>query len=107
MMYDEKIEAAVLGAVLLESNLYFKIADSLSEDCFFDPANAFVYKAMTEVAKNSKIDLLTVSHKCAELRMATKDEYLKGLNWPYHVSALTTNIGNSTHIREHIAILKT
>lgn len=107
MMYDEKIETAVLGAVLLESNLYFKIADSLSEDCFFDAANAFVYKAITEVAKNSKIDLLTVSHKCAELRMATKDEYLKGMNWPLHVSSLTNGVASTTHVKEHIAILKT
>jgi len=106
MMYDEKVEEAVLGAILIEENCFYRIADSLSEDCFFDESNKFIYKAIVKVSSVSKIDILTVSHKCAELKKGLKDERMKEINWPYKVSTLTNVVASAAHVVEHIDILK-
>lgn len=106
MLYSIEIENAVLGGMLLNSEVYYTVSDKLDEDMFYEDKNKFIYKAIKNVAKTSKVDILTVSQKCMELKASLKDTYLKEIKWALEISRLTSSINSALHINEHIEILK-
>lgn len=60
--HDIKLEQAVLGAMLLESDLYAELAGILTPDTFYDPRHAVLFAAIRSVATaNRPVDLYTVT----------------------------------------------
>jgi len=95
------IEEAVLGALLLESNCYFKIGHILTPECFYKDAHQKIYKAIQLLASNNKeADILTVSEKLKTLNS------LDEVGGAYYVSKLTTSVMSASNIIYHAQIIK-
>ena len=96
-MQHEKIEAIVLGAILMEKGAYHVVSGILQPD-YFTGWHEEVYTAIVEVNADGKpIDLLTVCDK-----LKAKRSNLKA----YDVAALTNKLGSSANIEAHAWILK-
>ncbi len=60
-------EKALLGSIMLRSEVIFDILDLISEDCFYSEKHRLVYKAMMDLfSKKEPIDLLTLATKLKE-----------------------------------------
>ena len=96
-MNQEKIEAIVLGAILMEKDAYHVVSNILQPD-YFTGWYGDLYKAIQEVdAEEKPIDLLTVCDKLKAKRSNIK---------AYDVAALTNKIGSSANIETHALLLK-
>ena len=98
---ERELEAAVIGAMLLEKDSLYKVLRILTYKCFYVEAHALIFKTMSDMFKNSEhIDLLTVSQK---LRAKGVLEKIGGA---YFVTDLTTRVNSSAHIETHAALVK-
>lgn len=96
-----EMEAAVLGALMLESS---KISDVMeiiqSEECFYADANQRIFGAIKRLySQGSQIDFMTVS---SELR---KSEELEMVGGAYYITGLTRDVVSSAHIEVHARII--
>ncbi len=53
--HNLELEAAVLGAILRHNDLFDKISEYLSKDCFYEPNHAKIYDAITQVLEQGHI----------------------------------------------------
>lgn len=87
------VEEAILGSFLLESECQSMI-ERLSEDMFYRPQNQEIFRAMKEMHLGKQnIDILTVSNK------------LKDSVDPLTITLLTSKIGGTLHLGDHIRLL--
>lgn len=94
-------EDAVLGACLVESEAFDKIAMMLDDSDFYDTRNQAVYRAMRRLHDaRSPIDMLTVTKAVME---AEKND---DVAWPVHISGLSAKIGSAAHIETHASVVK-
>lgn len=57
-------EQSVLGGILIDNQVFFKVVDLVTPEDFYRPANAKIYAAMCELAgKNEPIDALTLTSR--------------------------------------------
>jgi len=95
------VEAAVLGAMLVEPATIDESMEELSASCFYDPHHRMIFEAMSElVNEHVSIDLVTVSEK---LRSKGNLEIIGG---PVVLAGLSQNIAAAAHIEYYIKILK-
>lgn len=95
------IEAAVLGAIMLEKGAFDIASEILSTDAFYDLKHSQVYKAMVSIQlRNSHIDLLTVVE---ELR---KMGELENVGGPFFVTKLTNAVVSTAHLEEHCQLIQ-
>lgn len=60
-------EQSVLGALLLDKEVFFKISDIITPDDFYKDAHRFIFESIVELSnKNEAIDILTVSGRLEE-----------------------------------------
>ncbi|MCK5285952.1 MAG: replicative DNA helicase [Candidatus Pacebacteria bacterium] len=60
-------EKALLGSIMLRSEVIFDILELISEDCFYSEKHRLIYKTMMDLfSKKEPIDLLTLSTKLKE-----------------------------------------
>lgn len=91
----EELEQAVLGALLIEKDSYLDIASILSVNSFYNPKNAMVYDAISNMSiRNMPVDLYTVSVK------------LEGKVEPIYLANLTSKVGTASHIVAHAMIIQ-
>ncbi len=97
---DTEVEAAVLGALMLEKDAYTTVCDMLRAECFYEPAHRAVYEAIQTLgAAQRPIDFLTVTE---QLRLnGTLDE----VGGAAFIVGLTTNVGSAAHIEYHSRIV--
>ncbi len=94
-------ERAVLGAVLVDGERFWDIADRLTIADFFREAHSRIYGAMHELAADGRaIDPLTVSERLKE----RKD--LDEVGGPAYVLSLTDGVPHSTNIEHYAAIVR-
>lgn len=97
----KEIEQIILGACLIESDAFEKIASELSESDFYDKRNQSVFKAISGLYKERKpIDMMTVTQA-----MLSSGE-LESIGGPIYIASLTSKIGSSAHILDHAMIVK-
>lgn len=95
------VEAAVLGAMLMEPSIIDEIMEKLTPSCFYDPKYRMIFEAMTSLVKEHfAIDLISVSEK---LRNQGNLESVGGTGM---LVELSQNIGAAAHIVYYIKILK-
>jgi len=101
-------EKSVLGALLLDKNVYYINSDRLFEDLFTNKVHYFIFKAIKSLGdENGKeIDLTTVFEECIQKQYSQllKKEN-ENYNLPGTISSLTDNVASSAHIKYHIDIL--
>ena len=95
------VEAAVLGAMLVEPSTIDESMEELTASCFYDPKHRMIFEAMSSlVNEHVAIDLISVSEK---LRSQGNLESVGG---PVVLADLSQNIGAAAHIEYYLKILK-
>jgi replicative DNA helicase len=96
-----ELEAAILGAIMLESSRLSDILDIIqTPDCFYADANKRIYGAIrTLFDKGTRIDFMTV---CEQLKINSELELAGGY---YYVTNLTKDVVSTAHIEEHARIV--
>jgi replicative DNA helicase len=93
-------EQAVLGAILIQENSMYKIAEVVSSDDFYRNDHQVIYSAMINLfEKRSPIDLITVTD---ELKGQKKLEEAGGATYLTH---LVSNTQSSANIVKHAQIV--
>ena len=58
------LEQAVLGALMLEQDAFFKVNETLKPESFYENAHRLIYQAIVDLAaRQYPIDMLTVPEK--------------------------------------------
>lgn len=95
------LEAAVLGAMLLERDAYIRLEPPMKTEMFYDQRNQAIYTAVQAlVARGEQPDILTAT---AELRKLGKLEQAGGA---LYVTELTSSVASSANIEVHAAIVR-
>ena len=98
---NRDMEAAVLGAVMLEKDAFDIVVEVLKSECFYLEANKLIFSAIEGLAKkNMPIELLTVVEE-----LKTREE-LELVGGPYYVSQLTNSVVSSANVETHARIIK-
>jgi replicative DNA helicase len=90
--FDRQAEEAVLGAILINPEVYFDVAHFLSPQDFFLHRNRWIWEAFTSLQEQRlPIDILTVSE---ELERQSK---LDDAGGPAYLTTLINNVPSSLH----------
>lgn len=97
---DIDVEAAVLGALMIEKDAYTIVCDILKPESFYEPAHQKVYEAIQTLGASQRpIDLFTVTE---QLRLNGTLEVVGGA--PFVVQ-LTSNVTSAAHVEFHSRIV--
>lgn len=99
--HDVELEQAVLGAMLLEGNLYADTAGILTPSTFYDQRHAVLFGAIRSLATaNRPVDLYTVTIALKEAKT------LEAAGGPAYVAGLSQKVGSGAHAIYHAQILR-
>lgn len=94
------IEAAVLGALMLEKDAFNEVCDILRPESFYEPRHAKVYEAIQALGlAQEPIDMMTVNEK---LRQTGDIEAVGGVAF---VAELSMNVASAAHVVFHARIV--
>lgn len=97
---DQDLEAAVLGAVMLEKDAYMEVSDLLVPDSFYEPAHQKIFQAITQLAlEQQPIDMLTVTE---ELR---REGTLQDVGGAVYIADLTNRVMSAANVEFHARIV--
>ena len=97
---DTEVEAAVLGALMIEKDAYTIVCDLLKPESFYEPAHQRIYEAIQSLGASQRpIDLLTVTE---QLRL---DGTLEEVGGPAFVVQLSSNVTSAAHVEFHARIV--
>lgn len=95
-------ERGVLGSILLDKDGIIHVANLLTQEDFYDPANGIIFSAMMELfARNRPIDSITVRE------VIDDQKKLESIGGNPYLAELMTNIFTSAHIFQYAQIVKT
>ena len=95
-----ELEAAVLGALMIEKDAYPLISEILKPESFYEHRHQLLYKAIQTLAIGQKpIDMLTVAE---QLRSTGELEEVGG---PVYIAQLAGKVNSSAHIEYHARII--
>ena len=88
-----ELEAAVLGALMIEKDAYPLISEILKPESFYEHRHQLLYKAIQTLAIGQKpIDILTIAE---QLRSTGELEEVGG---PVYISQLAGKVNSSAHM---------
>ena len=94
------IEAAVLGALMIEKDAFSVVCDLLKPESFYDPRHATIYEAIQSLGlAQDPIDMITVTQKIKQ------EGKLEAVGGPGFIAALTVNVASAAHIEFHARIV--
>ena len=95
-----EIEAAVLGALMLEKDAFTTVCDLLRPESFYEPKHVKVYEAIQSLGlAQEPVDMMTVTNR---LRQTGELEAVGGAAF---VAGLTMNVASAAHIEYHAQIV--
>ncbi len=95
---NSEAESALLGGLMLDKEAWFKVADLLNEDDFYEPKHQIIYSAIVELfSKNAAIDILTVTNLLEEKKIL---ERAGGSAYLTELVANTPSASNVVHYAE-------
>jgi replicative DNA helicase len=102
--YSPDLEAAILGASMLEKTAFGRTHGVLKEEIFYTNANQVTYRAINELYSTGlPVDILTVTDR---IRRVYAIENLAGDQVGYYLARLTNAVVSSANIEFHSWILK-
>lgn len=94
------LEAAILGAIMIDKNAITVVTEILQPECFYVEDHITIYSAMLEMYKDGNlIDHMTVTYKLRD-----KSQLSQNLS-PYFITQLTNSIVSGAHIETHCRIV--
>lgn len=98
--HSEKLEEAVLGAIILDYTALYKVMQILKEEVFYCDKHKYIYRACLALNRSgSSIDILTVSEWLGANNLLSK------VGGPYEIVAVTNKIASSANIEYHAQLL--
>jgi replicative DNA helicase len=98
--HDREAEEAVLGAVLINAEVYYDVAQLLQADDFYIVRNRWVWDAFTHLHdQRLPIDYLTVCHELEERTQLTE------VGGPAYITALLNQTPTSLHAEAYAQIV--
>lgn len=95
-----QMEQAVLGALMIEKEAYYQVAELLSPEKFYDHRHQLIYTAIQRLYIEEKpVDILTVTD---ELR---RQDTLEEIGGPFYITQLSSLVASSAHIEYHARII--
>ncbi len=95
-----EMEAAVLGALMLEKNALNKIVDILRPEMFYSDANRIIFDAVGELFNSSMpVDILTIKNHLS------KTGKLASVGGAYYLTELTSMVASAANIEYHSRII--
>ena len=99
--YDRQAEEAVLGSVLVNTEVYYDLAHFLSGDDFFLHRNRWIWESFTSLHEQRlPIDILTVSEELG------RQGRLEEVGGPAYLTALINNVPSSLHAEAYGKIVE-
>ena len=98
---DKQCEQAVIGAIIIESQVYFDIADLLTEEVFTSPKYQVIYKAVSEMKNSGQdVDLIT-------LATYLQQHPVKGIEVePYDIAEIASSVASTVTAYQNAAVLR-
>ncbi len=94
-------EQIVLGAVLIDKNAIFRVADLLVPDDFYSPQHGRIYEGILALyEKHQPIDVLSLTTYLKE------KETLKDVGGSGYLADLTNQVSNASHVQHYAGIVK-
>ncbi len=94
-------EMSVLGALMIDRNSIYKVADFLRPDDFYDQRNRKIYEACLELfTKGENIDFLSVSHRLKEKNL------LEEVGGTSYLTELVNFVPSPAHILTYAQIVQ-
>lgn len=94
------MEAAVLGALMLEKDAFTSVCEILKPESFYEPRHRTVYEAILALGiAQEPIDLMTVTNRMRA------DHTLEGVGGPAFLVSLTANVASAAHVEYHARIV--
>lgn len=94
-------EKSVLGAILIDEDAVYKVAEMLVPENFYDKSHREIFEAVINLYNNrSAIDVLTLT---SELNKRKK---LKAIGGSDYLSDLVAGVPTSAHVEEYAKIIK-
>ena len=101
MPHSNELEEAVIGAALIEQDVYARICDTISEESFYERKNQTVWKAITDLSNSgSNIDILTVT------QYLLRADLLATTGGVEYISTVSTNVLSSVNVEKHAKVLE-
>ncbi len=98
---DIEAERSVLGALMLDKNAIIRMADLITDNDFYQPANSKIFEAILELfEKNEPIDVMTVSKK---LKDKNQFDDVGGLTY---LTDLINSVPTAAHISYYAKIVR-
>lgn len=105
--HSDEAEQSVLGALMLDKDGIFQVADFLSVEDFYQHKHAMIYEAMLDLfARHEPIDFLSVTNRLKEkkqLKDAGEKDYLMDL---INLTQASANVGHYGHIVREKRLLR-
>lgn len=105
--HNDDAERSVLGSILLDKEVFFKVSEFISADDFYEPAHKEIYNAMFSLYQdNSPIDIVTV---CERLQRRKSLEQCGGRSFVSELAAeiaTTANAVQYAHIIQEKSVLR-
>lgn len=96
-----ELEAAVIGAMMVESGCVTMAVEALSEKSFYDPKLRLVFRAVVKLFRSrSAVDVMTVAERLRE------DGVLDEVGGAPRLAALTANVGSAANVEYYVKILQ-
>lgn len=98
---DPKVEEAVLGSLILESDAIHKVSGIINADSFYLDSHRKIFEVVKMLSdSNRPIDLITVTK-------ALKDKnILEEIGGPIFITQLTSRVASAAHIEYHARIIQ-
>ena len=93
-------EASLLGSLLIDSDGFIKIADTLNPKDFYDPKHQAIFGAMQTLhEKRRPIDILTLSEQLKN------DNRLEVVGGASYLTELTNTVPTASHMEQYAEII--
>ncbi len=94
-------EQAVLGAVLIDKNAIYRVADILIPEDFYTPTHERIYQAILSLyEKHQPIDVLSLTNFLKE------HEWLTEIGGSAYLADLTNHVSSASHVQHYATIVK-
>lgn len=94
------VEASLLGSLLIDSDSFVKIADTIGSDDFYDSRHQAIFEAMRKLYdKRSPLDILTLSE---QLKAAGQLDSIGGASY---LTELTNTVPTAAHLEQYAEIV--
>ena len=96
-----EVEAAVIGAMMIEEDCVYPAMEALSEKSFYDPKLRLIFRAISTLFRSrSAVDITTVAERLRE------DGVLEEAGGAAKLASLTANVGSAANAEFYIKILQ-